>query len=220
MRKWQGNVIMGMVDLGGVLDILATFRTTDNLIYDLYDEPEEVKRVIKEIQVLWLRFYREINEILKGSQGYSDWSSIYYENPGYMLQSDFSFMISPDMFKEFAYEELHSTAGQLHNAFYHLDGIGELPHLDLLLQSSNIAGIQWVPGEGDPKKKDWSEVYAKIGKSGKKIQAYYDLDEYFEEILAVIPKKDQLIKMQFGYPIDRKKEILKRLMQYGVSAAI
>ena len=45
MKKWGGNVCMGMTDLGGVLDILASFLTTDQLLYDLYDEPEEVQRL-------------------------------------------------------------------------------------------------------------------------------------------------------------------------------
>lgn len=62
---------MGMTDLGGVLDILASFLTTDQLLYDLYDEPEEVQRLVWEISDLWSQFYSEILEIIAGQQGFS-----------------------------------------------------------------------------------------------------------------------------------------------------
>lgn len=52
MDRWQGNVIMGLPDLGGAFDILSTFRPGEMLMYDLYDEPDEVKRVINEISDL------------------------------------------------------------------------------------------------------------------------------------------------------------------------
>lgn len=218
MKKWGGNVAMGMADLGGALDLLAVFRTTEGLLFDLYDKPEEVKRLVGELHDLWLRFYGEIGEILRGSQGFTDWGSIYYEKPTYMLQCDFAYMIGTDMFEEFALEELKQTAEHFGGAFYHLDGIGQLRHLDALLNAEAIKGIQWVPGEGEPRTRDWSDVYRKIGSRYKKIQAYYDLDTYLDEILEVLPCPDLLVKMQFGYPIERKKEITERLARYGVES--
>lgn len=193
------------------MDILASFRLSDNLLYDLYDNPEDVKRLVDELSDLWYRFYIELIDILKGSRGYSDWSSIFYEEPSYMLQSDFSFMISSEMFDSFVRPELSKTSARIWRAWYHLDGIGELKHLDSILSIPTIRGIQWVPGEGEPRSMDWSSVYSKISKSGRKIQAYYDLDTYLDKILAVIERPDDLVKMQFGYPISRKKEIMRRL---------
>ena len=185
-------------------------------MFDLYDEPQEVSRLVNEIAELWYRFYCELADILKGSQGYSDWTSIYSEKPSYMLQSDFSFMIGPDMFDAFVKRELEKTSSRLTKAWYHLDGIGELKHLDTLLSIDSICGIQWVPGEGEPRMWDWSEVYRKISAAGKKIQAYYDLDCYYKDILKVIEKPDHLIKMQFGYPLNQKKEVMRRLAENGV----
>lgn len=216
MKRWRGEVVLAMTDLGGVFDILATFRGTENLLTDLYDAPEEVARLVREIQSLWLRYYDEFNEILKGSRGYSDWGTILSEQPSYMIQSDFSYMIGPDMFREFVADEVRTTAAHMHNAFYHLDGIGQLSHLDMLLEIDTLQGIQWVPGEGTPVDQDWSEVYRKISARGKKIQAYYDLDKHLDEILRVIERPDDLVKMQFVYDISRKQEILKKLKKYGV----
>lgn len=78
MERWRGQVMMGMPDLGGILDILSTFRPSENLLYDLYDDPDEVERVVWEIHDLWLRFYQELaGELGKDSPGYCDWAQIY-----------------------------------------------------------------------------------------------------------------------------------------------
>ena len=44
-----------------------------------------------------------------------------------MLQCDFSYMISPNMFKRFVVPDLTACCDHLDYGFYHLDGKGELP---------------------------------------------------------------------------------------------
>ncbi|MEI6393547.1 MAG: hypothetical protein WCT12_20890, partial [Verrucomicrobiota bacterium] len=84
-KRWNGKVLMGMADLGGALDVLAVFRTTENLLMDLYDEPEEVKRLVKELRELWMRYYLESNEVISiATPGYSDWSRLYSAKPSYV----------------------------------------------------------------------------------------------------------------------------------------
>jgi 5-methyltetrahydrofolate--homocysteine methyltransferase len=89
-----------------------------------------------------------------------------------MLQSDFSYMISPDMFKEFVLPDLKACCDHLDYAFYHLDGVGELPHLGHLLSIPNLHGIQWVSGAGKPEAADWPEVLDRIRSAGKLVQLY------------------------------------------------
>lgn len=214
-QKWGDSVAMAMTDLGGVLDILASFLTAEGLLYALHDAPEEVERLVAEIAVLWRRFYAEINDILAGQQGYTDWAGIYAENPSYILQCDFCYMIGPPMFDRFVAPELAATSAGLDKAFYHLDGTGELPHLDTLLSIDTIRGIQWIPGEGAAREQDWSDVYRRISRAGRKIQAPYNLDSYLDEILAVIERPDDLVKMQFQYPLAEKQAALSRLAAYG-----
>ncbi len=170
MEKWHGNVVMGMTDLGGVLDILASFRTTEGLLFDLYDNPDEVLRCVREIQTMWFRYLNEIINIMKSeAQGYTSWCNIYDPEPTYILQSDFCYMISNEMFNEFVGPELKSSAERLHRPFYHLDGIGELKHLDSILKIDAFAGVQWGPGDGPYKDKDWSEIHKRITSAGKKM---------------------------------------------------
>ena len=94
---------------------------------------------------------------------------MYGEKPGYILQSDFSYMIGPEMFDTFVAPELASSAARITNAVYHMDGIGQIPHLDSLLAIDGIRGIQWQPGAGEPEKQNWDEILSRILASGKKL---------------------------------------------------
>lgn len=170
MDKWHGRVVVGMADLGGVMDVLQTFRGAENLLMDLYDSPDEVLRCVREIQEMWLLCYRKFNAIMEGeAEGYSDWWRMYGETPGYILQSDFSYMIGPEQFRTFIAPELSSTGARLQNAVYHMDGIGQIPHLDQILAIDSIKGVQWVPGSGAPEQQNWDWILEKILASGKKL---------------------------------------------------
>lgn len=174
VERWQGQVLVGMTDLGGNLDVLYSFRPGEKLLLDLVDHPEEVERLTWEAHHLWHRFYEEIQAVLQPTNpGYSDWSRIYSETPCYMLQCDFSYMISPHMFKRFVLPELHASCRRLPHTFYHLDGVGQLPHLETVCQIPELNGIQWVPGDGKPDCSHWPEVYQKIHNAGKLIQVVH-----------------------------------------------
>lgn len=170
MEYWHGNVLMGMPDLGGVLDILATFLTTEGLLLDLYDCPEEVHRLADEIKEAWHQFHSLFSDLLSGQRGYTDWSSLYSKKKSYIIQSDVSYMLGPDMFDEFALPEIRETCRKLPRTIYHLDGVGELKHLDKLLAIPELDGVQWIPGDGQKHPGLWPEVYEKIHDSGKRMQ--------------------------------------------------
>ena len=215
MRKWGGNVCMAMTDLGGVLDVLASFLTTEGLLYSLVDEPGEILRLVNEIAGIWMLVFEDISEVIRGQQGFSDWGSIFAEKPSYMLQCDFCYMIGPAMFDEFVKGELFRTASKLDKPFYHLDGTGELPHLESLLGVDTIKGIQWVPGDGNALNRDWLELYERISKAGKKIQGHMNFDSRLDAVVKVLDKPDDLVKFQETYPSEKKQDILKTLSKYG-----
>ncbi len=175
IERWQGLVQVGMTDLGGSLDVLSTFRPSEKLLMDLYDFPDEVKRLNWEAHELWSRYFKRIAAILQPTNpGYTAWTPIFSEVPYYILQCDFSYMISPAMFDEFVKPELAASCKRLANPFYHLDGPGQLPHLDSLLKIKELKGVQWIPGAGKPDWGCWPEVYRKIRDAGKLIQLWGD----------------------------------------------
>jgi hypothetical protein len=171
MERWQGRVLMGMTDLGGSLDILSTFRPSEQLLLDLYDEPEQVERLLWEAHEMWHCFYNELNDVLQPvNPGYSDWGAIYSATPTYMLQCDFSYMIGPKMFRRFVRPELEATCKRLAHSFYHLDGVGQIPHLPILLEIEALNGVQWIHGDGKPDSAHWPEIFGAIKQGGKLIQ--------------------------------------------------
>ena len=173
VARWQGLVQVGMTDLGGNLDLLSTFRPGEKLLLDLYDHPAAVKAQTWKAHELWWRCFNEINAVLQPvNPGYTCWTPIFSAEPYYMLQCDFCYMIGPAMFDEFVKPELAATCRRLTNAFYHLDGPGELPHLDSLLQIPELKGIQWIPGAGQKPNTEWPDVYRRIRRAGKLVQIF------------------------------------------------
>lgn len=173
VERWGDKVSIAHTDLGGNLDVLASFRTTEQLLYDLYDAPEEVSRLVGEITSLWLRYYDELCAIIqKTGRGTCPWAPIWSPGRCYMLQSDFCFMISPDMFERFVLPDLEACIDKLDHPFFHLDGPGQIRHLDMMLSLDKLAGIQWIPGDGQPQPHEWPELLGRIRDAGKLCQVY------------------------------------------------
>lgn len=188
-ERWKGNVLMTLPDLGGVMDIVATFAGTENLLLALYDEPDQVKRLVGEARTAFMAAYRDLYQALEeaGNPGCSDWDGLYSDAPSYVLQSDFSYMIGPDMFKEFVFDELQASCRELVNVIYHMDGLGQLPHLPQLLKMENLKAIQWVQGDGQRSGAYWMDVYRQIVQSGRGCQVSGSPEEFLE-ILREIPR--------------------------------
>lgn len=171
--RWGEQVCVGFTDLGGNLDILASLRGSQELLMDLMDCPEEVATASKQITQFWLRYYNELLAITpKTGRGSSPWAPIWVPGSCYMLQSDFSAMISPKMFERFVLPDIVACCQHLDFAFYHLDGKGQLPHLDLLLAVEDLHGVQWIPGDGQPPPQDWLPVLARIRQARKLCQIF------------------------------------------------
>jgi hypothetical protein len=173
VERWEGCVSIGHTDLGGNLDILASLRTTQQLLLDLYDAPDEVARLAGEITRLWLRYYDELDDVIqKAGRGTTPWATIWSPARCYMLQSDFAYMISPQMFERFVLPDLAACCQALDHAFYHLDGKGQIRHLDMLLSLARLRGIQWIPGDGQPPPEKWLPLLKRIRDRGKLCQLY------------------------------------------------
>ena len=183
MERWDGLVVMGMPDLGGVMDIAASLRGTENLLTDLYDEPEEVLRLIGEIETAWYAAYDDFSKILHpegGDMGWTDWSGILSPDPAYIVQCDFCYMIGNEMFNRFVLPTIRRGTERLTNVIYHLDGIGQLAHLDSVLSLEELKAVQWVYGEGKPGPMHWLDVYRKIRAAGKRLWLVGEIKDFFE----------------------------------------
>lgn len=168
LDRWGKSVSVGITDLGGNLDILASLLGSEKLLTLLIDDPNLIDRATAQLSQLWLNYYDRLAEIILAVQpGTSAWGPLYFPGRGYYLQSDFSYMISPKMFARWVVPDLEKCCRALDYGFYHLDGKGQICHLDALLAIKELRGIQWVPGEGNPPPEEWLALLAKIKNAGK-----------------------------------------------------
>jgi hypothetical protein len=173
VERWGNKISMAHTDIGGNLDILAAFRSSQNLLYDLYDAPGEVERLSAEITKAWLEYYNRLYDIIKpAGRGTSSWACVWSPGRTCMHQSDFCYMISPKMFERFVLPDLDAIFSTMDHAFYHLDGKGQIPHLEMLLSLDSLKGIQWISGGGQPPAEEWPDLLRRIRDGGKFCQVF------------------------------------------------
>ena len=184
----DGSYITGISDLGGNLDILASLRNTEDLLMDLYDHPDEVLRAVEIIDDAWIEVYTKLRGIIKdsGQHGHIAWLGPWCESTYYPLQCDFAAMISPDDFNRFVMPSLKRISEFLDHSIFHLDGPGQIAHLDQILSLPKVDGIQWVPGDGNAPVWDekWYPIYEKVQAAGK-VLILHGFYSTYEHILSL-----------------------------------
>ena len=168
----KGKYLVASTDINAVMNILGSLRGTLKLLVDVIEEPEQVQRADRHIQSIWQQCYDQTYALSQQFEhGFSNWMNIW--GPGRFgdVQCDFSAMISPAMFEEFAVPHLQEECRNLDWSIYHWDGPGQIPHLDLLLDIPELTGIQWVPGAGNPGtgSPKWFDLYKRIQAKGKRL---------------------------------------------------
>ena len=174
--SWR-KFVLGHTDIGGNLDLLASLQGSQKLLFDLVENPIQVNSRLTQITKVWLEFFNLFESYIPESQnGRSGWAPIWAPGTTYMLQCDFSAMISKKMFQEFVIPDLEACCDHIDFPFYHLDGPGAIRHLDSLLKIEKLKGIQWIPGAGAPPAEEWIPLLEKIRNAGKLCQLFCSLE--------------------------------------------
>lgn len=206
----EGRLLVGIPDLHGGGDALAAARHPDKLALDLYDKPDEVKRIMP----ILTRIYKEVLEdyfrrTSRVQDGSTTWIPAYSRGGFTALQNDFSGLISPEMFVEFFLPEIEELGRWLDNSLYHLDGptaLGNLPHL---LGVDELDGIQWVPGAGAGPMSEWTEVCRQVLEAGKCLHVGCGAHEV-EYLLSVLPHEGLCIQTHCSAEAEGR-ELLERI---------
>ncbi len=206
----------GITDLNAVLNILAFLRGNERLLTDLIEHPDEVKLAADHLTNLWFYCYDELSKIINQHlEGMTTWMDIWFPGRGSDVQCDFSAMISPVMFAEFVLPHLHEQCRRLDFSIYHLDGPGQIPHLEILLDIPELDGIQWVPGAGQPGtgSTKWFPLYKRIQERGKLlVLPVMDKMDVLNVVKNLSPK-GLLIQTQCDAE-DEAKELISKVEQY------
>ncbi len=174
----QGKFLVCTIDTHSNLDCLSAIRGPAQLCVDLIDNPDGVLRAMKWIDGLYKLVYDAVWDAgMMSARGSTSWVDMYSELKTQAVQCDFCYMVSPEHFRRFALPSLEYEMSCLDHAVYHLDGVGELPHLDDLLAIPNLHTIQWLPGAGQPQAPHWIDLLKKIQKAGKSVQVIVTPDE-------------------------------------------
>ncbi len=172
-RHAAGRYEVGTTDLGGVLDVLASLRTTDRLLEDCLEAPDRILQASRHLLGPWHACYNELDGLLgaRGQHGRAAWMGLWSARRWYPLQCDFCAMLSPAMTARLVVPVLRDQCRRLDDPVYHWDGPGQVPHLDLLLAIPELKAIQWVPGASAPQSGDprWFPLYRKILAAGKRL---------------------------------------------------
>lgn len=186
LARWGNTVQTAMSNIGGNFDILAGLRGTQELLLDLYDDPEAIASHLEKITALWRVLYtEEVRKIKAVCHGVAAWAPVWSRESCCMLQCDFSFMISPEMFDRYVRPDLEACCELVQDPFYHMDGSGQIPHLDILLGIKKLKGIQWIPDARTPPPDDWFGILRRIRAGGKLCQIWASAN-YARRIVAEI----------------------------------
>lgn len=189
VEKGVGRYFVGMTDLGGILDIAQSLRGKKRLMVDIFRRGERVLSLCRGILEIWHACYEELDSIIeRRMKGSSAWMGIWSEDRWYPLQCDYAYMLSPRLFREFVLPFVAEQCRRLDHSVYHLDGYGQLPHLDMLLSIPELDAIQWVPGAGKPQCGSplYYDLYRRIRAAGKGL------------VLGVGPQEIEAICRQVG----------------------
>ena len=218
VNRFSNNALVAMPDIGGNLDILSAFLKAEELLIGLYDDPDDVKRLTWQAHEAWHKCFGNFNNILTTPQlGYSNWSMLLSQKAFYMLQCDFAYMIGPDTFNEFVRPELEESAKKINRTIYHLDGTGQLRHLESILEIKELSGVQWVPGESLAPVCEWPDVIKKVIEADKLFYYSGDIDGV-EKIHQTIGHLDRMyVYLTDQITDDNVNDILRRLDKMGIS---
>jgi len=211
-ERWGNQIQISAPDFGGVMDVLVSFRHNENLLMDLYDNPDSVKSAVSQLHNAWFEAFDAIDSIIiNNNHGKTAWDGFFFPGSQFILQCDFCAMIGPELFQEFVLPELKVVAAKFDFATYHLDGPGEIPHLDLLLKCPEIDIIQWVPTAGPRDAINWIDLYKRCLDAGKKIMLTGSTIEVFEIISAKLGVNNVMWEGWYHYSeMDKLKSFIDK----------
>ena len=160
-------------DLIENLDTVASMRGAMELLYDLYDRPDWVKRWVDRINEIYFEYHERMYQIVKDEQGGCAFTAFHVWAPERMakVQCDFAYMIGPDMFAKFVVPALSRQCNRLDYSVFHLDGPKCIQHTPHLVGIEGLNAIQWTPGAGNPGVGDpcWYDFYGQVLDGGKSL---------------------------------------------------
>lgn len=190
LERCDHRFMVGYTDIHPSLDCLDALLGTEALCVDMYDDPDSVTALTERCFAPLEGAMRLFHDHLKAKKQLSvTWMNIPSYGTMHIPSCDLSTMLSREHFDQFALPYIRREAALFTHNIFHMDGKGVARHLDSLLQTEAIHGIQWVQGVGEDRPiLQWIPLIQKIQGAGKGVVVDLHLCELEDFISLVSPK--------------------------------
>jgi hypothetical protein len=166
--RCDGKLLIASNTLVANLDALAASYGPERLLLAMLDDPDAVHSALTRIDQAHADILEALSELLDyPAYGSINRHGMYCTGRVNVPQCDFSCMIGPDMFREFALPALKKEMQRLDAVEYHLDGPDAIKHLEALCEIEELDLVQWVPGTGRAEGQNWTALFNRIDVLGK-----------------------------------------------------
>ncbi len=209
----KGHHFVAPFALEGMSDLMAALYGGENFMMDLVDRPADVMRAMDRIKTVWLKAFAEIRTLIaaSGNPGGIGWVGIWAPGSTFPMQEDVSYSISAEMFRQYLVPHIRDQIAAMDCSFFHVDGMGMIPHLDALLEIKELQAIQWQPGAGHERLDQWYELLRKVLAAGKSLQVYARAEEVeslvrhigADRLLVIVrdSSRDEIRRLTDRYPL-------------------
>ena len=179
LRLSRDEYTVSVTDNAGILDALAAIRGTEELMTDMFADPEFVQEAIRRLLPIYRQTQEELFGLVRDNNGgcVQAWMQLWAPKRLAQLQCDLCVMISPEMFRRFVMPELEELCAFLDYPVYHFDGQEQIRHLDMLLSIPGLRAIQWTHVASQPPTSAFLPVLQKIQRAGKNLILFPDAGE-------------------------------------------
>jgi hypothetical protein len=193
VKECQGRSIPSTGAFGGCGDTLAGIRGSDRVLLDVLDRPEQVRDAEEYLMDMWFEvfdaFYAITHDAAEGSTG---WFPLWAPGKFYAVQNDFSYMISPELFRKIFLPVIERHTKFLDYSVYHVDGINAFRHVPALCELPRLQALQILPGAGKPSPLHYLDTLRYVQKAGKNLTISIDSTEV-EEALSLLSARGLII---------------------------
>ena len=178
VEEARGKSLPGILAFGGCGDTLAALRSSNRLLFDVLDCPDYVREFELYLMRQWMDVYETFHGIVReGCEGSTCWFNVWSPGKFYPTHNDFSYMISPKMFRGIFLPVIEMQTQYLDHTIHHVDGIGAFAHVDALCDLPRLNGLQILPGAGKPSPLHYLDVLKKVQARGKNLHISIPADE-------------------------------------------
>lgn len=175
--EYKGRYTVGQPITRGMSDVVGALLGQVEMVYALYDYPEEVKVLMSKICNVFLNVIKSTLEAVEPLHGGYSMGFYHLWSPGKCVwfQEDLTSLLSPEQYREFVKEHhekicsLYDYTGiHMHSSSFHiLDDILTIERLKVIEINKDVGGLtveQMIP------------IFKKVQSKGKKLIIWGDLN--------------------------------------------